>query len=171
MFKLSCDYCFGLLTWRHYLSFSKEMYFQLMCQRCVFSCIQSWPDVNIFTPSPLQLKVAMSLCILRCPWCSPPSRQVTRAHRPASQRPVLCLALSPIWTQPSCLPLLAPSMQRTKSPLLTTGESWKSAWFCCMHTQVCQHITKSTSTRLDWSLKSSLPLSFIWNWQDDILAG
>ena len=32
-------------------------------------------------------------------------------------------------------------------------------------------IAKSTSMRRDWSLKSALRLSFIWDWQNDILAG
>ena len=41
----------------------------------------------------------------------------------------------------------------------------------CVHILSVWDIAKSTSMRHDWSLKSALRLSFIWDWQNDILAG
>lgn len=95
---------------------------------------------DICTSSPVCSRDVMSVCVPRCPWCCQPSRQETRAHKPASQQPAQCLASSPIWTPPSCLPLPARWTQRMTSPSLTTGESCLIIYFR-IHMQIVRDIT------------------------------
>lgn len=94
------------------------------------------------------------VCVLRCPWCSQPSRQATRARRPASQQPAPSLESSPIWTPPSCSPRPGRSIQRTTNPSLTTGWSWERVWLCLYTlTFSFSRRGKVCKYKSDWSLR------------------